>query len=72
VADLLWHHEEPDLGPTAALRSEEDVLLLTVEGFNGDGTTPLSIDAAVQLRNALTDWLYKRTGHGWLERDDRG
>lgn len=63
MADVLWHHEEPELGPTAALRSEEDVLLLTVEGFNGDGTTPLSIDAARQLRDALADWLYRMTGH---------
>lgn len=33
----------------------------------------LTQDEVVQLRNALTDWLYRTAGHGFLEQaTDRG
>ena len=73
MADVRWHSSD---GVTEAfLEVDDDGLELSIADVHtpaeGQGL-PINIDAAVRLRNALTDWLYETTGHGWLEQADRG
>lgn len=74
MADQIWHTSDDfceahlEVDDDGRLELSANDVDCAAEGAGVVVTT----EAAVQLRNALTDWLYRTTGHGWLEAADRG